>query len=419
MPEASQVVPLPLQRIELGMPPDCAVRIAAELRDHVPAVAAEAAGRIEEALPEFLRPQDPRYAGALRIGTEQAIRHFLDLMADPAAGSSEVLRFWRQVGAGEAAEGRSLDAWQAAVRIGAGVAVERLTERAERLGHNASAATVAVIVNAVFGYINQLAAAVGEGHAEVRTRSADTRSDYRRRLVDQLLGRGAADAKALAETARAAGWPLPRTALAVALKERGAGAHPPAPAPDVLLGLHLPEPCLIVPDPDGPGRERALERQLQGWTAVIGPVVEPAGLARSLRIARQALALAEEGLIDASRPVVAERHMPIIVMMQERDLVEGVIKRRLAPLLDIRPAQRYRLAETLLVSLECGFNATEVAGRLHLHAQTVRYRLRQLGDLFGDDLHATGDRLELHMALHAWLTANAAEAPPAAQLRTG
>jgi sugar diacid utilization regulator len=174
----------------------------------------------------------------------------------------------------------------------------------------------------------------------------------------------------------------------------------------VLVGLHRAEPCLIVPDPEGPGRARLLEHRLDGWTAAIGPAVEPGGATRSLRWARDALDLADEGLIEDATPIAADRHMPIIVMMRERELVEKVIERRLAPLLAARPAPRHRLAETLLASMECGFNATAVSTHLHVHPQTVRYRFRQLEDLFGDTVHATADRLELHMALRAWLALN-------------
>ncbi|MWK40628.1 hypothetical protein GEV43_46350 [Actinomadura sp. J1-007] len=150
-----------------------------------------------------------------------------------------------------------------------------------------------------------------------------------------------------------------------------------------------------------------LERQLRGWTASIGPTVGVTEVAKSLRWARHALELAGQGLIDGAKPIAAEMHMPIIVMMQERELVERAIERRLGPLLGVRPAQRHRLAATLLTCLECGFNATEVAGRLHVHAQTVRYRIRQLENLFGDTIHASAGRLELHMVLQAWLTLNA------------
>jgi hypothetical protein len=405
MPDLSEVVRLPVRRIELDLSFEDAARIAEDLRGHVPGIAAEAVRRIEERLPEFVRPHDPRYARAVLLGVECAIGHFLELMADPGASSAEVVEFWRQIGAGEASEGRTLDAWQAATRIGTGLAVEQLTGCAERLGHRMSPADIAAIANAALDYLNQVAAFVAEGHADAAARAEGTRQEHRRRLLELLLGE--ASERELHDAAREADWALPRTVAAVALREHGPDTRHPALPPDVLLGLHLAEPCLVVPDPEGPGRARMLERHLHGWTAAIGPAVAPAEAATSLRPAREALELARQGLITAASPVVAERHMPLIVMMRERVLVEKVIRRRLAPLLRARPAQRYRLAETLLTCLECGFNATEVSGRLHLHPQTVRYRLRQLEDLFGDDLYTTSDRLELHMALHAWLALNA------------
>jgi hypothetical protein len=405
MSDLSQVVRLPVRRIELELAFEDSARIAGDLRAHVPGIAVEAVRRIETRLPEFVRPHDPRYAKAMQLGVEYAIGHFLDLMADPGAPSGDVLEFWRQIGAGEASEGRTLDSWQAATRIGTGLAVERLTERAERLGYRTSPATIAGITNAALEYLNQVAAIVAEGHADAAAQAEGARQDHRRHLLDLLLN--APSPKDLKQPARAADWPLPRTVAVVALRERGPDTRHPALPPDVLLGLHLAEPCLVVPDPEGPGRARLLERRLDGWTAAIGPAVGITEAATSLRLARETLELACQGMIAGDPPIPAERHMPIIVMMRERVLVEKVIARRLAPLQRARPAQRYRLAETLLTSLECGFNATEVSGHLHLHPQTVRYRLRQLDDLFGDSIHATSDRLELHMALRAWLALNA------------
>lgn len=413
MSDLSQVVRLPVRRIELDLSFEDAARIAGDLREHVPGIAAEAVRRIERRLPEFVRPHDPRYARAVQLGVECAIGHFLELMADPAAPSAEVVEFWRQIGVGEASEGRTLDSWQAATRIGTGLAVERLTDHAERMGYRTSPAIIAAIANAALDYLNQLAAIVAEGHADTAARAAGALQDHRRRLIGLLLdGASPADLKG---AAREADWALPRTLAVVALREDGADARHPSLPPDVLPGLHLGEPCLIVPDPEGPGRARMLERQLHGWTAAIGPAVGVGEVGTSLRLARETLALACEGLIRGATPIPAERHMPILVMMRERALVEKVIDRRLAPLLRTRPAQRYRLVETLLACLEHGFNATEVSGHLHLHPQTVRYRLRQLDDLFGDAVHATTDRLELHMALRAWLALNAESgAEPAA-----
>ena len=78
---------------------------------------------------------------------------------------------------------------------------------------------------------------------------------------------------------------------------------------------------------------------------------------------------------------------------------------RLAPLQRLRPAQQDRLAETLLAWLQHGCNANEVAQHVHVHPQTVRYRLRQVEDqvedLFGDQLRDPDRRFELEIALRA------------------
>jgi DNA-binding PucR family transcriptional regulator len=59
------------------------------------------------------------------------------------------------------------------------------------------------------------------------------------------------------------------------------------------------------------------------------------------------------------------------------------------------------LSQTLLTWLQLDRNASEVAARLHIHPQTVRYRMRQLDQLFGDQLRDPDARLELEIALRA------------------
>ena len=59
------------------------------------------------------------------------------------------------------------------------------------------------------------------------------------------------------------------------------------------------------------------------------------------------------------------------------------------------------MAETLLAWLQNAGNARLAAGQLHVHPQTVRYRLRQIQDLFGLVLGEPGARFELEVALRA------------------
>ena len=158
-----------------------------------------------------------------------------------------------------------------------------------------------------------------------------------------------------------------------------------------------------MPDPDGPGRQAALDRALRGHPAVIGPSVPLARAAQSLRWARQARTLAQAGALpdgrDGRGPLRCDQHLSTLLILADEDLAATLRDRRLAPLARLRPAQRDRIAETLLAWLQLGENAAEVAQRIHVHPQTVRYRLRQITELFGDQLRDPDCRFELQLAL--------------------
>jgi DNA-binding PucR family transcriptional regulator len=66
----------------------------------------------------------------------------------------------------------------------------------------------------------------------------------------------------------------------------------------------------------------------------------------------------------------------------------------------VRPAAAERLAETLRSWLLHQGRRDAVAEELHVHAQTVRYRMGQLRELYGDRLDDPRTVLELVLALH-------------------
>lgn len=260
----------------------------------------------------------------------------------------------------------------------------------------------------------------------------------RRRLLALLLSDPPAPEPVVAALARTAGWRLPRRVAAVALADwaRDVSRPPAGLPPDVLVDLTRPVPCLLMPDPDGPGRPRLLESGLRGWTsadsaipaispgpapglgtrapapgpgpraqppgclAAIGPVVPLAGAHGSLHWAKRALALARRGVLAHSGGIVrCDEHISTLVLLADTELADLLTRRVLAPLRGLRPHQADRLAETLLAWLETAGNAGTVAGLLHVHPQTVRYRLRQLMELFGDALTDPDARFSLQVAL--------------------
>ena len=73
--------------------------------------------------------------------------------------------------------------------------------------------------------------------------------------------------------------------------------------------------------------------------------------------------------------------------------------RALAPLAGLRPAVRARLVETLRAWLLYRGRRDDVANALFVHPQTVRYRMGQVRELFGDSLDDPRVTLELTLAL--------------------
>jgi hypothetical protein len=395
--------------------------VAAVLRAESGASIAEIVAAIQNEVAEYTRPLDPAYGRTLSQAAEHAVRTFIERVAHPArpphpahpahsphpanpgtvpaelTTMSAVVAEFRAIGAAEARDGRSLEPLQAALRLGARVGWRRLCGVAAAQGLDTLALGRAG--EAIFVYLDELAAASAQGYRDARTEFAGEQERRRRRLLDLILADPPAPAEAVAEAARAANWAVPTQ------RQPGADLAAPAFPGDVLIDWSRREPCLLIPEPDSDlsrGRIAAVTRALTGWAAAMGPVEPLDRAAASLHWARRALGLAERGIIDGRRDLVrCDEHLATLLMFADEELAAALRAARLAPLQRLRPAQRDRLAETLLIWLQHGCNANEVALKVHVHPQTVRYRLRQADDLFGDQLRDPDRRFELEIALRA------------------
>ena len=97
----------------------------------------------------------------------------------------------------------------------------------------------------------------------------------------------------------------------------------------------------------------------------------------------------------------AEEHLPALVIAADPALAAELAEQRLAPLAALAEGPRARLTETLRAWLDRPGQVQAVAAELGVHPQTVRYRVRQLRELFGDRLEDPEARFELGLALRA------------------
>ncbi len=377
-------------------------------------LARDMAAAILSEVPEYGRPDDDSYARVVHQVARDAVHQFAARVADPAVPGEPMARMFHDIGRVEAAAGRSLDALHAALRVGARVTWQRLREKARQGGGDAD--VFARLGESIFRYLDELAAACSAGYAEARAEFAGEAERLRHRLLDLLVADPPTPPETIAGLAATIGWRLPRRVVAVALKTPASpcsGSLVPLP-PDVLVDLAGREPCLLMPDPDGPGRRRQLEDGLRKWPvtarpedgapgclAAVGPAVPLARASASLRWARRALSLAQRDPAGqgADGIVRCDGQLATLVLLADAELARVLSGQALAPLRGLRPDQADRLAETLLAWLESADNAGVAASRLHVHPQTVRYRLRQLTELFGDALSDPDSRFALQVAL--------------------
>ena len=403
---------------------DAVIRV---LRDRLPDVATATVEAVTREVPGYTGALSGSMGANIEAAVQMALAGFLKLAggslgSDPGTPLGPTREGAYALGRGEARSGRSMDALLAAYRVGARVAWRELSSSASEAGVDAG--TMAQFAELVFAYIDELSAASVAGHTDELSTSGRVRERYRERLGQHLLA-GAGDETLVAAAERAT-WSPPATLTAVLLPSAQVRAVLASLSADTLQvgedhpglsgeAVGPPYSLLLVPDVGGPGR-RHLLRVLDGRRAVVGPP-RPWTRARPSydRAVRTALLPA---VAHADGPVDTEDHLAELVVTADGDALADLRARALAPLAGLRPATRERLAETLSAWLLLQGRRDAVAAHLHVHAQTVRYRMGQLREAYGDRLDDPGVVLDLLVALHPDPAAAVGAVPDAAGTNT-
>jgi PucR-like helix-turn-helix protein len=359
-----------------------------ELRDEILAV-------IAEEVPEYARPLEGNFGRGLRLGVDEALRQFARLIADPDGGRAQSSEVYRGLGRGEMREGRSLDSLQAAYRVGARVAWRRLS--AAGLAAGLPPEVLCLLADAIFAYIDELSADSVEGYAQAQEVAAGERERRRRSALAAVLAEPF-EPERLRAAAAEAGWALPGTVALLACDPGDLDVIARRLPIDTLAGTYEELGCVVVPDPDGPGRRGALERACNGRAAALG-LTQPLGRASiSWARARSGLAAIRGGTLEPELCVVAD-NLTEIAFFEAREPLRELREKALVPLEGLTPAARERMTDTLKAYLDHRGNAPAMAEALHIHPQTVRYRLRKLRELFGESLDDPEARFELETAV--------------------
>lgn len=93
------------------------------------------------------------------------------------------------------------------------------------------------------------------------------------------------------------------------------------------------------------------------------------------------------------------RFLPLLFHEGGEEELRRFAQSRLGPLLALREPQRRELLRTLATYFEAGMSATRTAASLHVHVNTVYYRLGRLKALLGADFASALRALDLQIAL--------------------
>ena len=374
------------QKMALRLPAD----VVAVMRRDIGGVAEQVIAAVVQQVPSYSDPFRGAMGRNIEIAVRTALDGFLDLASrrrgiDAGDQIEAVLEAAYALGRGEARSGRSMDALARAYRVGARVAWREMSEVAVAAG--LSATTTARFAELVFAYIDELSDASVSGHADELATSGRLRQRRLERLAVRLL-EGAPEVE-LASAAERADWAPPAELVAVIVPEDRVrtvlgGIDPQTlllsedvPVLDIDTGFTV----LLVPVAAARGRS-ALLRALRRAGAVVGPACPWTSVRASYLRALRAQRL---GLLGDT-----ETHLAELVRTADADALADLRARVLAPLSSLRPAAADKLTETLAAWLRHHGRRDEVASALFVHPQTVRYRMGQLRDLYGDRLTDPG-----------------------------
>jgi hypothetical protein len=413
--------PSPARTTFAAVPPEA----ADILRPVLPGLADEMIAAISLEVPDYARAMEGEFGQIVRLGVEIALNRFVDMIADPSVDVTRARDTYVNLGRGEFHAGRSLDALLAAYRVGARLAWRRYVEACTDAGLSPDA--IYSLGEAIFAYIDEISAESADGYAEEQSAAAGESQRRRRRLVRLLAQDPPATEESVRTAAQAAAWALPRrvAALVGAEADTSAGAGAPGAPPGGPRGEPVPGEeivdaigarlarqvgggaiggaaggvaCVFIPDPDAPGRRRQLAAAVREEPVALGPTVPWARASASLRRATAAFRLAAAGRVPDATLVVAEDHLATLLLGADPGLAADLAASRLAPLADLPDGPRARLTETLRAWLDRPGQVQAVAAELGVHPQTVRYRMRQLRELFGTRLEDPEARFELALA---------------------
>lgn len=358
---------------------------------------------------ERLREEIPFYAENPVLGFDEVVascadnvRHILGRLAGELDVSLDRPRL---TGTTRADQGAPYAAVLQAFRIGGRFIWETLVERAEP-----EARDVLLLAAAdIWAVTDDLAASVTDAYRSALSDRARRDGQMRAVLVGTLLDGETSGAQQVWEAAGILALRADGDFVVVCAESPTAGAEGLPDVERVLRRANVASAWRLEHDHQegivalrtGFGIDHlvgALDELAQGRVGISSLLPGLEEVQEGRRQARTACAAGSPG----SQEVIRFGDRPLAVLLagsqeQARALVAAV----LAPVFDLAPDDRAVVLDTARAWLEAGGSTSTAAKALHVHRNTVRYRVRRLEEVTGRDLARPVDAAELYVALES------------------
>ncbi|MGY6653009.1 PucR family transcriptional regulator [Amycolatopsis sp. TRM77291] len=340
-------------------------------------------------------PLDGRTAANLQATLDVALHAFFSEIGHP--GITTDREVYRAQGRAQHTAGRSLEEMLGFYQSAALGVWRQLTSAAPAVDLPTKA--IVELGEALFAFIAELSAAAADGYAEARSQAARAGQARRDRLLGLLLAEPAAGRDQLDDAANQAAWVLPGR-LVIAVTSADAAPQLLGRMPGrVLIGRHHDLTAVVMPADRLEWYLGRLRDLLGDDQAGVGPVVPLRSAALSAHRASALWRLTRTGALGDSPLVHTVDHRIDLLLTADPELATEFAKDVLAPLAGLPEPARQRLTTTLAAWLARPDQPQAIGVELHVHVQTVRYRIRQLRTLFGGTIDDPAGRFALAIAL--------------------
>jgi hypothetical protein len=352
----------------------------------------ELSDRMSEQLPVYRELSPDMFHRHLVMAVESTVRV---ARTSPPDLSAEETKTLEEVGESQARIGVPVDQMLLAWRIGADLLVERGSAEAPRLGIDSRQLLGFVLGTLAASDVGMITSARGHRRAErAQDREAQDRDASFVRAV--LFGTG--EPGELRAMAAAYGLQPARRYHAVRARAAPDGSwHEVQRAVGLAAAAKAGQGMSVLVDGDLAGFQSAAPGDAAPGVAGVGPPVPLDRLAESFRLATRALRTAHAFGLAGTHDLAGLGLRAAVVA--DADVGAALRRRYLDPLAE--SGSGAEIIATLREYLAAGSHVDTAAERLHVHANTLRYRLARFEELTGAHLRAPLTGFEVWWAIES------------------